>query len=465
MSERRGVLADPAEAPFDLGRLRGFSDAVFGIAATVVVLQLHVPEQGLSNQALLDELRDQWALYFSFGLSFAVIGRYWLVHHRLFGLLESADGALLWLNHLLLMIVVFLPFAAEMLGLFPGYEVALVFYGSVLVTAGAVNLVMWVHATSDHRLVPDSLLDPELRLYRWRAAVPPVVFAAYTLVALVHPPSAVLALLLFIPAHWVVRSLRGDVSYEERRLELESATARDIEASQSEIAFDQAARASSESRSSIARLLTSSSFSSLDRLIGFSDGVYAIAITLLGLQFAPPPGVNSNEDLLEFLVGTYPSQGRGILPLYFSFVLSFVVIAAYWNLHHRYFLVIRAQDGAVRALNLVHLFFIVSLPFTTELMAEYGAVPVAASAYALNLGLAGLSLTLVWWYASHGHRLVDPAIDPADIAWTRRIGLLMPTIFLVSIPLTAVIGDRAWWFWLIGLAVLQFLRTRERVGA
>jgi MYXO-CTERM domain-containing protein len=254
----------------------------------------------------------------------------------------------------------------------------------------------------------------------------------------------------------------GDVSAEERRLELEATTTRDIEENRAEIEFDRDAQQAPDGRSPIARLLTTTSFSNLDRLIGFSDGVYAIAITLLGFQFQPPQNIDSNGDLIGYLTGSYPPGDRGILPLYLSYVLSFLVIAAMWNLHHRYFLVIRAQDEAVRAINLAHLFFIVSLPFTTELMAVYGSVPAVAAIYAMNLGLAGLSLTVLWWYASHGHRLIDPSTDQDEIVWTRRLGLFMPVVFLSSIALTPWIGEQVWWVWVLGLVALGFLRRRER---
>ena len=59
--------------------------------------------------------------------------------------------------------------------------------------------------------------------------------------------------------------------------------------------------------------------------------MYAIAITLLGFQFEPPQGVDSNEELIDFLTGSYLPNGRGIVPIYLSYVLSFVVIAAYWK--------------------------------------------------------------------------------------------------------------------------------------
>ena len=96
------------------------------------------------------------------------------------------------------------------------------------------------------------------------------------------------------------------------------------------------------------------------RLIAFTDGVYAIAITLLGLQFVPPgESIGSNADLARHILAVDdPSQAD----LYVGYVVGFAVIGLFWSLHHRYFTAIRGQDRVLRVLNLSHLFFIAVLP-------------------------------------------------------------------------------------------------------
>jgi uncharacterized membrane protein len=121
-----------AENEIEFARIVAFSDGVFAIAITLLVLQLGV-ERGVSNgelgKALLDERQD----LFAYAISFAVIGRFWLVHHRFFGDVTGFDGRLIVLNLFYLAWIVLIPFSSQILGDHGGAEAAVILY--------AINLV------------------------------------------------------------------------------------------------------------------------------------------------------------------------------------------------------------------------------------------------------------------------------------------------------------------------------------
>lgn len=89
------------ENEIEFGRLVAFSDGVFSIAITLLVLSLGI-DKGLTSSEVTSELLDQWDNLLAFGLSFAVIGRFWVVHHRFFAEVDAFDGRLLGLNLLYL---------------------------------------------------------------------------------------------------------------------------------------------------------------------------------------------------------------------------------------------------------------------------------------------------------------------------------------------------------------------------
>jgi uncharacterized membrane protein len=98
---------------FQLERIILFSDAVFAIAITLLVIEIKVPhfEKGVTQQELAHELRSMLSEFLGFILSFAVIGRFWISHHRLFGYVISYTPKLMWLNLLMLLWVVIMPFS------------------------------------------------------------------------------------------------------------------------------------------------------------------------------------------------------------------------------------------------------------------------------------------------------------------------------------------------------------------
>ena len=115
---------------------------------------------------------------------------------------------------------------------------------------------------------------------------------------------------------------------------------------------------------------------SLDRLVNFSDAVFAIAITLLALDVRL-----SGLDMTAIRPPLAP-QIIELLPNLFAFALSFVVIGGYWVAHHRLFKYVERYDTRMLWLNLVVLFFIGLLPFPTQVVAEYGDTTLGVQIYA-----------------------------------------------------------------------------------
>ena len=119
------------------------------------------------------------------------------------------------------------------------------------------------------------------------------------------------------------------------------------------------------------------------RIAAFSDGVFAIAITLLALQLEIPGG-----DRVDVW-----SEVSALSSNFVAFAISFAVIGVYWVAHHRLFSVIERYDLRLIWLNLLSLFFIVLMPFTTSLVGEHGDSDVSVVIYALSIAGAGFTNT------------------------------------------------------------------------
>ena len=149
--------ADSPSVHRDTGRLVAFSDAVFAITITLLVLEIRPPTD-FSN--LLHGLLALWPSYLAYGVTFLFIGQVWANHHVMFDHIRAADRVVLLLNTLLLMAVVFLPFATSVLAgalrSGHGQRIAVVFYGIAFdLTALTFNAV-WQYARG-HRLLSDAL--------------------------------------------------------------------------------------------------------------------------------------------------------------------------------------------------------------------------------------------------------------------------------------------------------------------
>jgi uncharacterized membrane protein len=180
----------------DTNRLEAFSDGVFAIAITLLVLEIKVPPHGIPLEAGLLRL---WPSYLAYMVSFLVIGAIWINHHAMFRHIVRVDDKLLLLNILHLMLIAFLPFPtavlAEAFHHSAGEQIATAFYGGTLTVIGIFVVMMWFYAAHRHRLLGDHLTPQDARKIGRRFLIGPLTYLIATAIALVLPW---LALLIFL---------------------------------------------------------------------------------------------------------------------------------------------------------------------------------------------------------------------------------------------------------------------------
>jgi uncharacterized membrane protein len=198
------------------GRLEAFSDGVFAIAATLLVIDLRVPADAPTAARLMSALEAQWPTYLSYAASFIYLGIYWAHHVNVFAFFQRTDHVFLKLNVLFLMMIALLPFPTALLGRYGEVPderrrvATMVYVGSLLVTA-ALFYVVWAYGTHKRRLV-DRELDEGLiartsRLY----LMGPVAYVVAFLLAIWSPlASLVIVALVTLFYLFPLRLAEGD---------------------------------------------------------------------------------------------------------------------------------------------------------------------------------------------------------------------------------------------------------------
>jgi uncharacterized membrane protein len=196
------------------------------------------------------------------------------------------------------------------------------------------------------------------------------------------------------------------------------------------------------------------------RLEAFSDGVFAIAITLLILNFHIPTGLNENQ------VWNAIADQQDV---FLSAAISFVVIGVYWTVNRKTFALIDRTNGALTASNFVHLATIVFLPFPTLVMSEYTKSFAAVGMYAATIALAGFTAAVTVVIAWRGN-LMDSTVTQDMIDKTVSSSIATPIVFAASIPIAAVNTRVATWFWFgaffvskpVGVLAQRILQRRHQ---
>jgi uncharacterized membrane protein len=208
--------------------------------------------------------------------------------------------------------------------------------------------------------------------------------------------------------------------------------------------------------SSRLNVLSRSGHLEYDRILFFSDAIFAIAITLLVLDIRVPGHAHDAG-----------AEIRAAVPNMVSFAISFGVIGLFWIGHHSISRYIAAFDRGLITINLLFLGVIAFLPFPTGLLntgGQGGSSRDATVFYALSIAAAGLAELAIWLYASHVKDLLIPEISPAMRRYVTLRLVPTPAVFLLSIPLAYFSPNLATYFWLLILVVANFLNRFVRPG-
>jgi len=195
------------------------------------------------------------------------------------------------------------------------------------------------------------------------------------------------------------------------------------------------------------------------RLEALVDGIFAIAMTLLVLALVLP---ESGEGLAE-LEGLLFGQADK----FFCYGLSFVLLAIFWINHHQQFHFIKRTDGNHLWINILFLMFIALIPFSTSLVGDYPAEPLAEVFFDSNILVLGALLLLNWVYATDHYRLVDRSLDPQRIALGKKRGRVTVLVAFLAIGL-AFVDPRISSFAYLLIPVIQGLlgyRQRGMTGS
>jgi uncharacterized membrane protein len=173
---------------FQLERFVLFSDAVFAIAITLLVIEIKIPElhsegKAITDSALLHSLGQLIPKFIGFIISFLLIGLYWTIHHRMFGYVTSYDRKLLVLNLAFLFFIALMPFSNGFYSEYTsnmvrsGLMVPLSFYALNFCGVGFTNYFMWRHISNPKRKLTNPPIDPvTLKLAKLRSLTVPFIF-------------------------------------------------------------------------------------------------------------------------------------------------------------------------------------------------------------------------------------------------------------------------------------------------
>jgi len=206
-----------------------------------------------------------------------------------------------------------------------------------------------------------------------------------------------------------------------------------------------------------------------DRISMLSDGIFAIAVTLLVLGIEIPTGVN-HEGFIKALNGDFFTN-----TMYYT--ITFVVLAGYWLNHRQLMNIVERVDGPFLRLNLLFLAFVAFFPVASNLL-KFSQFPEAVIIYTVVLAGCGYSSLILWIYALEDHRLVAADMNINRSNMSRFISIsVVPTFFLLSLlllffPAFSSSPSHVFYFWLIlpfvnriWGRIAKFLKQRKVAGA
>lgn len=189
---------------FQLERMILFSDAVFAIAITLLIIEIKIPavDPHQATDALLLRALDELVPKFvGFLISFLIIGSYWTIHHHMFGYLVNYNHRLLWLNLIFLLAVVLMPFST---GFYSEFIVRLldtpaIIYVSNIIFLGIMNFILWTYIGNARHKLAEGITSQDKKYFRFRAIIVPLVFIIMAIIYLAVNRKYALWIPLLIP--------------------------------------------------------------------------------------------------------------------------------------------------------------------------------------------------------------------------------------------------------------------------
>ena len=192
------------------GRVEAFSDGVFAIAITLLILEVGVPEASFDN--LWRGIVDQWPSYLAYATSFLTIGGIWLAHHGIFRRLQSANQQVMLINLLLLMAVSFLPFPtklmAEAIHDTSAERAAVIFYGGSLLVISLLISALWASISRDRELLRPEVTEKEVNAILIATTPNHGFYIGVIVLAIFAPKVAAIGYLVI--AVYALLKIRGD---------------------------------------------------------------------------------------------------------------------------------------------------------------------------------------------------------------------------------------------------------------
>ncbi len=170
-----------------------------------------------------------------------------------------------------------------------------------------------------------------------------------------------------------------------------------------------------------------------NRMEALTDGIFAIAMTLLVLSLDVPAGIHDPSD------ATVTAMLAGQLPAFYHYFLAFFILASFWIAHHAQVNRLRHIDRTYLWINITALMFVTLVPFSVSFVGDYPGEIFAAIAFEANLLILGLLFAVQWRYAVHEHRLIHP---DTDLGRGKQRVMVVPAVSVIAI-LLALAG----WTW------------------
>jgi uncharacterized membrane protein len=170
------------------------------------------------------------------------------------------------------------------------------------------------------------------------------------------------------------------------------------------------------------------------RLEGLSDGIFAFAMTLLVISLIPSD--------MSATTAFGPDVIQSLFSAFFRWILGFVILGAFWLDHHIQYNPLQKVDRVFIWTNLILLMFVTLVPFSLSFSAHYSQPMLGREIFYGNIFAIGLCMSVQWWYATAGHRLVKPTLKRSYIQKITYTIAIIPVLSFIAfmVGLTGV-----WW--------------------